>query len=102
MLRAVGRRMPDLVRLGEAVEAARPSVPHWYLSHLGVDPDRQGHGLGSALLRAMPPTRDGLPAYLECKPAHVGYYARFGFAVSGEVVVDPTLSLVTMWRPGGG
>jgi ribosomal protein S18 acetylase RimI-like enzyme len=98
MLRATGRRWPDLARLGGALQAARPPVPHWYLSYLGVDPDRQGHGLGSALLRAMPPARDGVPAYLECKPAHVGYYERFGFAVSGEVVVDPTLSVVTMWR----
>ncbi|MDT7580654.1 MAG: hypothetical protein QOK35_1918 [Pseudonocardiales bacterium] len=98
MVRAVGRRLPDFARLGAAFTAARPSVPHWYLSHLGVDPDRQGHGVGAALLRAMPPARDGLPAYLECKPAHVGYYERFGFAVSGEVVVDPTLSVVTMWR----
>lgn len=97
VLRSVGRRLPDVVRLGAALGAARPSVPHWYLSHLGIVPDRQGHGIGTALMRAMPPAREGAPAYLECKPAHVGYYQRFGFAVSGEVTVDPTLSLVTMW-----
>ena len=82
-------------RLGGRAPSRSALVP---VRTLGVDPDRQGHGLGSALLRAMPPARDGLPAYLECKPAHVGYYARFGFAVSGEVVIDPTLSVVTMWR----
>lgn len=102
MLWAVRRRLPDLVRLGAAFEAARPAERHWYLSHLGVDPGRQGLGVGTALMRAMPPARDGTAAYLECKPAHIGFYERFGFAVSGEVTIDPTLSVVTMWRPGPG
>ena len=54
-------------------------------------------------MRAMPPACEGAPAYLECKPANVAFYERFGFAVSGEVVVDPTLSVVTMWyAPRGG
>jgi GNAT superfamily N-acetyltransferase len=97
MVWATRRRLPDLARLGGTLDAARPSAPHWYLSHLGVDPDRQGHGLGTALMRAMPPAHEGIPAYLECKPAHVGFYQRFGFAVSGQVTIDPTLSVVTMW-----
>jgi ribosomal protein S18 acetylase RimI-like enzyme len=94
---AAGRRFPALLRVGGTLHAARPATPHWYLSHLGVAPERQGAGVGSALLRAMPPLRERAPAYLECKPAHVGYYERFGFAVTGEVVVDPTLTVVTMW-----
>jgi GNAT superfamily N-acetyltransferase len=98
MLRATGARLPDLARLGSGLEAARPTTPHWYLFHVGVAPQRQGHGVGSALLHAMPPLRDGSPAHLECKPEHVGFYARFGFAVSGEVDVDPGLCVVTMWR----
>jgi GNAT superfamily N-acetyltransferase len=98
LLRATGRRMPELARLGAPFEAARPREPHWYLSHLGIAPAHQGRGVGGALLRAMPPVHDGRPAYLECRPALVPFYARYGFAVSGQVVVDPTLSATTMWR----
>ena len=99
LLLATGRRMPALARLGPPFEAARPREPHSYLSHLGIAPAHQGRGVGGALLRAMPPVHDGRPAYLECRPALVAFYARYGFAVSGEVVVDPTLAVTTMWRP---
>jgi GNAT superfamily N-acetyltransferase len=37
-------------RLGRVHDAS--SVPHWYLPFVGVDPARQGLGLGSLLLRA--------------------------------------------------
>lgn len=97
MVRATGRRLPVLARLGATFDGARPATPHWYLSHLGAAPEVQGRGVGTALLEAMPPGRERSPAYLECKPAHVGFYERFGFTVSGEVTVDPTLSVVAMW-----
>jgi GNAT superfamily N-acetyltransferase len=99
MLRAMGRRLPRLARLGGPLDAARPSTPHWYLSHLGVAPHLQGRGVGTALMRAMPPLRDGAPAYLECKPENVAFYQRFGFDLSGEVTIDADLLLLTMWRP---
>jgi ribosomal protein S18 acetylase RimI-like enzyme len=38
-------------QLGSILEAV-PSVPHWHLPRIGVDPARQGIGLGSLLLRA--------------------------------------------------
>jgi ribosomal protein S18 acetylase RimI-like enzyme len=103
MLRAMGRELPRLVRLGEVMERARPAEPHWYLSHLGADPERQRSGVGSALLRSMLPRSDadGTPAYLECSDANVGYYERFGFAVRDTVVVDETLSCRAMWRIPG-
>ena len=34
------------------VRGAAQFVPHWYLVLIGVDPARQGRGLGSLLLRA--------------------------------------------------
>ena len=51
-----GRKTPDVVRLLAAYERARPRQAHWYLGTLGTDPDRQGQGVGSALLprRARP------------------------------------------------
>ncbi|MEC3979979.1 GNAT family N-acetyltransferase [Amycolatopsis sp. H20-H5] len=100
MLRAVGSRLPKLAALGEALEKARPEESHWYLFHLGADPEWQSRGAGTALLRARLEQCDidGLPAYLECKQSHVPYYARFGFEVIGEVKIDDSLSTLTMWR----
>jgi ribosomal protein S18 acetylase RimI-like enzyme len=63
-----------------------PPEPLLYLSHIGVVPERQGEGVGSALMR------DGLahgdhdvPTWLETSRVHnVAYYERFGF----RTVVD--------------
>ena len=50
MGRNLGRRMPlALYGLGQ-VEQLHPSEPHMYLAVLGTDPDRQGEGLGGALM----------------------------------------------------
>ena len=68
--------------------------PHWYVFVLGVCPERQGEGLGRALLgpalaRA---DRDRLPTYLETtKERNLTFYGRFGFEVVQEVSI-----------PGGG
>jgi len=108
-LAGLGRRAPDAVRLLGAVDRARPREMHWYLATLGTDPDRQGRGVGSALLRAVLGRVDeaGLPAYLESsKERNLAFYARHGFEVTGEIHAahgGPTLWL--MWReprpPGG-
>jgi ribosomal protein S18 acetylase RimI-like enzyme len=48
----IGPRMPVLFRGLQRVDGAHPRQPrHFYLAVLGVDPSRQGEGLGSALLR---------------------------------------------------
>jgi ribosomal protein S18 acetylase RimI-like enzyme len=106
-LTGLGRRAPDAARLLAAVDRARPRELHWYLATLGTDPDRQGHGIGSALLRAVLGRVDeaGLPAYLESsKERNLAFYARHGFEVTGEIRTPrggPTLWL--MWRrPKGG
>jgi len=100
MVRAMGRNLPRLRQLGERLEHARPEQPHWYLFHLGTDPDRQRRGVGTALLRSMLERcdADGTPAYLECCDANVAYYERFGFAVRDTVAVGDGLSCRTMWR----
>jgi ribosomal protein S18 acetylase RimI-like enzyme len=63
---------------------------HWYLMVLGVEPERQGQGMGSALIspglaRA---DRERLPCYLETdKEINVTFYRKHGF----EVVVEEEL-----------
>ena len=63
--------MPEgLIRVGKArrleaaMEAHMPKEPHWYLSLLSVEPESQGKGHGSALIKpgSKPPTGRGSAA----------------------------------------
>jgi GNAT superfamily N-acetyltransferase len=81
----------------ETIAAHHPPEPHTYLATLGVDPELQGRGLGSALLRHWLEQADrwGRPVYLETdRPQNLPFYAREGFAVEGEI---PVLG-VRVWR----
>jgi len=56
----------------------------WYLDALGVDPSRQGEGIGGTLIRhGLEMARaDDASAFLETAvERNVGYYERFGFRV---------------------
>lgn len=68
-------------------------TPHYYLSALGVDPDRQGEGIGTALLEPVLRMADaaGVPAYLETATArNVLLYERARFTVVEELVLPRT------------
>lgn len=68
-------------------------TPHWYLSALGVEPHRQGEGLGSALLTPALTLADasGVPCYLETAVGrNVLLYERHGFGVVEELVLPNT------------
>ncbi len=72
----------------EWIEGFHPSEPHWYLDHVAVRPERQGEGLGVALvdLGVRSAREDGVPAFLiTSKPGNVAFYERRGFAVSAAV-----------------
>lgn len=61
--------------------------PHWYLWILGVDPEAQGQGVGSALLRSMMGREDvrGRACALETmKERNVRFYKKHGFRVTGH------------------
>ncbi len=86
------------VALGE-MEKHHPRVPHWYLMSIGVDPFRQGEGLGSLLMEhALPMSdADGTLAYLESSnPRNVPFYQRHGFDVIEVVQIgdSPTFTLM--------
>jgi ribosomal protein S18 acetylase RimI-like enzyme len=70
-----------------------PPEPLLYLSHIGVVPERQGEGLGSALMRdGLAPRAHYVPTWLETSRVdNVSYYERFGF----YTVMDEA-------APGGG
>src|SRR5919107_898411 len=77
-------RLPRVLRGLTQVEQRHPAERHLYLAILGVDPARQGEGLGSRLIRPGLELcdREGLPAYLETgKEENLAFYARHGFTV---------------------
>ena len=68
-------------------DANHPTIPHWYLHIAGCAPNAQGLGLGSAVIKAGLTHADarGVHVYLETgKQANVGFYQKFGFAVTHE------------------
>jgi predicted N-acetyltransferase YhbS len=97
---AIGRKTGQLLEL---MKRHHPEEPHWYLAVLGSDLTVRGKGFGQVLMRSRLDRVDAehAPAYLESsKPENVPYYQRFGFEVTGEIVVPhggPTLW--PMWRP---
>jgi GNAT superfamily N-acetyltransferase len=76
-----GRRFE---RMWDWVEAHEPTEPVWHLDRVGVDPARQGQGLGTALIAyGLNLAADaGVPAFLEtATERNVAMYASMGFRV---------------------
>ena len=97
----VGTRAFNVIRGLVQVEAHHPKVPHWYLAVLGTEPDRQGEGLATALLRQVLDDcdRDEVPAYLETgTERNVAFYTRHGFKVSEELRLPKGPPIWLMWR----
>lgn len=68
----------------QILEGSHPSLPHWYLSMLGVDPDSQRTGVGGLLLASwldLVDQEEG-QAYLETDTKEaLGFYEKRGFQV---------------------
>ncbi len=84
------RAIPRLLRAGRTLDALHPDEPHWFLSLLGVLPELQGTGLGSALVRPGLERAAGHVVHLDTgRPENVPWYRRFGFEVTAEVQAVP-------------
>jgi GNAT superfamily N-acetyltransferase len=78
--------------LWDWIEDQLPDEPAWFLDAIGVDPERQGEGIGASLVRwgIDRAASDGVPATLETGLIeNVGYYERFGFRVVHEGEPEP-------------
>ena len=98
-------RAAVLAQVGEQIRAFHPEEPHWYLAAVGVDPARQGEGLGSVLIKEglRRCDADGLPAYLESSnPRNIPLYERHGFEVIGVIQPDDYPPLYPMLRAARG
>nr|WSS71147.1 GNAT family N-acetyltransferase [Streptomyces sp. NBC_01175] len=75
---------------------------HEYLLMIGVSPERQGEGIGEALMRGVLERcdREGTPAYLEASSERSrGLYERLGFSFTGRTVDLPQgPPMWPMWR----
>jgi ribosomal protein S18 acetylase RimI-like enzyme len=92
--------MRKATALGRKLTALHPTVPHAHLVFLGVSPEAQGRGVGSAILKhtLAPLDAAGIPAYLEAtSERNIALYERHGFAISGEFKL-PGLHMRTMFR----
>jgi ribosomal protein S18 acetylase RimI-like enzyme len=112
MLRAGLIRLPlkvglrHSVRVLSAIGATEPfheqvTGPHWYLLALGTLPERQGQGLGSALVKIGTDRADEahLPVYLEtATDADIAFYTKRGFQIIGQTQVQG-YTLSGMVRP---
>ena len=97
--------LPRLLRTLSLIEAKHPRERHYYLPVIGVAPEWQGKGIGTALLRPMLERcdREGVPAYLEASSErNRACYERNGFEVTNELQVPGGGPPIwPMWREPG-
>jgi ribosomal protein S18 acetylase RimI-like enzyme len=91
-----------LMGLANTMDKVHPKDRHYYLQFIGVDPEHQGQGLGSALMQPVLDRCDqeGCGAYLEnTKEANLSFYQRHGFKVTSKLDLGQgTPPLWLMWR----
>jgi GNAT superfamily N-acetyltransferase len=87
MAKVFGRHLPRVLRALTVLEGKHPRESHYYLPFVGVEPEWQGRGLGSAVLAPVLQRCDEerMPAFLEAStPRSRTLYERQGFAVTEE------------------
>ena len=102
MVRVFGRGLGRAQRGLTVMESGHPTMPHYYLDSLGVEPEWQGKGLGSALMQPVLERCDAeqMPAYLNAGSAGSrDLYLRHGFEVREQFELpDGGPPLWRMWR----
>jgi ribosomal protein S18 acetylase RimI-like enzyme len=105
-LRAFGMQLPRAIRTQRTLQEHHPAEPHYYIRSVGVRPELQGQGLGTALIR---PTLDrcdseDVSAYLEASSERsAALYERLGFVHLGVLALpDGAPPLWPMRRPPRG
>jgi len=99
-LAVVFRDFPRTFELFELFDAHHPRNPHYYLQFIGVRPECQGTGIGSALLRAVLDRCDleGAAVYLEADERSRLLYLKHGFEATAELRLPKGPSFWPMWR----
>lgn len=107
MVRVFGSRLGLALWTRLRMERLHPKQPEsYYLAAIGIAPEGQGRGVGSALMEPMLERIDaeGAPAYLEASTTRSrGLYARHGFVQTGEIRLPRGGPAIwPMWREPAG
>jgi GNAT superfamily N-acetyltransferase len=100
VLKPLGEAIPRVVKWFARWCRLDPEEPHVHLGPIGVHPDSQGHGIGTALMnRCLEHLKQQQAAgYLETdRPENVDFYKKFGFVVRHEEDLIGT-RVWYMWR----
>jgi ribosomal protein S18 acetylase RimI-like enzyme len=100
--RIFGRRLPRALGVLLSMERRHVRESHLYLPYIGVLPDAQGAGIGTALLRPLLDECDqhALPAYLEASnPRCARLYRRLGFETIDRIEPFGSPPIELMLRP---
>ena len=95
------QKQNDTMAIMEQMDRYHPHEPHWYLAIIGVDPARQGQGLGLMLLQhtLALSDRDRALAYLEStNPKNISFYEREGFELLGTIQAGDSPPMFPMLR----
>jgi ribosomal protein S18 acetylase RimI-like enzyme len=92
------RRLPprEIQRITDDIQKIHKKLmkePHWYLANIGVDPDHQGKGNASKLIKPMLERieKESFPVFLETNfEGNVGLYEHLGFEVIDETKISET------------
>ncbi|HJW40418.1 MAG TPA: GNAT family N-acetyltransferase [Rhizomicrobium sp.] len=101
LLGTFGTGVLNVMATMDRIEKVHPKTPHWYLQTIGTDPDKQGKGFGSLIMRHQLGVADAarIPCYLESsKDTNLPIYRSFGFDVTGEIKIPNGPTLWPMWR----
>ena len=101
ILKPLGAAIPRVVVWFSTWCRLDPKEPHAHLGPIGVSPEAQGQGVGTALMnRYIEHLRhERVAGYLETdRPENIEFYKKFGFVVQREQEVIGT-STWYMWRP---
>jgi len=101
LLKPLGEAIPQIIKWFARWCHLDPEEPHVHLGPIGVAPDAQGQGIGTALMyRYIEHLKQEQTAgYLETdRLSNIEFYKKFGFVVQREeqIIGTPTWS---MWRP---
>jgi ribosomal protein S18 acetylase RimI-like enzyme len=95
------QKQTDIISFIEQMEHYHPHEPHWYLVIIGVDPLKQGQGLGGRLLQHTLSLcdRDRALAYLEStNPKNISLYEHHGFKLLGTIQAGDAPPMFPMLR----
>jgi GNAT superfamily N-acetyltransferase len=100
LLKPLGEAIPQIIKWFARWCHLDPEEPHVHLGPIGVAPDAQGQGIGTALMHRYIEhlKQEQTAGYLETdRPSNIEFYKKFGFVVQHEeqLIGTPTWY---MWR----